>query len=79
MTLMTRTGPSGRWLVLLSVCLAAMTMPLSFTGPAVALSRIAVELGGSPIELNWVTNAFMLTFGAGLMAAGALADSHRRK
>lgn len=79
MTLMTRTGPSGRWLVLLSVCLAAMTMPLSFTGPAVALSRIAADLGGTPIELNWVTNAFMLTFGAGLMAAGALADNHGRK
>ncbi|RWD65466.1 MAG: MFS transporter [Mesorhizobium sp.] len=79
MTLMTRTGPAGRWLVLLSVCLAAMTMPLSFTGPAVALSRIAADLGGSPIELNWVTNAFMLTFGASLMAAGALADNHGRK
>ncbi|MDX8530297.1 MFS transporter [Mesorhizobium sp. VK25A] len=79
MTLMTRTGPTGRWLVLLSVCLAAMTMPLSFTGPAVALARIAADLGGSPLALNWVTNAFMLTFGAGLMAAGALADNHGRK
>ncbi|TGP55363.1 MFS transporter [bacterium M00.F.Ca.ET.230.01.1.1] len=79
MTLMTRTGPAGKWLVLLAVCLAAMTMPLSFTGPAVALSRIAADLGGSPIELNWVTNAFMLTFGASLMAAGALADNHGRK
>lgn len=79
MTSMTITGAAGRWLVLLSVCLAAMTMPLSFTGPAVALSRIAADLGGSPIELNWVTNAFMLTFGASLMAAGALADNHGRK
>ncbi|TKB21233.1 MAG: MFS transporter [Mesorhizobium sp.] len=79
MTSMTITGPAGRWLVLLSVCLAAMTMPLSFTGPAVALSRIAADLGGSPIELNWVTNAFMLTFGASLMAAGALADNHGRR
>lgn len=65
--------------MLLSVCLAAMTMPLTFTGPAVALSRIAADLGGSPIELNWVTNAFMLTFGATLMASGALADNHGRK
>ena len=79
MTLKIRTGPAERWLVLLSVCLAAMTMPLTFTGPAVALSRIAANLGGSPIELNWVTNAFMLTFGASLMAAGALADNHGRK
>ena len=79
MTLKTRTGSAERWLVLLSVCLAAMTMPLTFTGPAVALSRIAADLGGSPIALNWVTNAFMLTFGASLMAAGALADNHGRK
>ncbi|MER9302030.1 MFS transporter [Mesorhizobium sp. M0496] len=79
MTLKTRTGPAERWLVLLSVCLAAMTMPLTFTGPAVALSRIAADLGGSPIELNWVTNAFMLAFGASLMAAGALADNLGRK
>ncbi|RWF51500.1 MAG: MFS transporter [Mesorhizobium sp.] len=79
MTLKITIGPAERWLVLLSVCLAAMTMPLTFTGPAVALSRIAADLGGSPIALNWVTNAFMLTFGASLMAAGALADNHGRK
>ncbi|WP_136622671.1 MULTISPECIES: MFS transporter [Mesorhizobium] len=79
MTLKSTTGSAERWLVLLSVCLAAMTMPLTFTGPAVALSRIAADLGGSPVELNWVTNAFMLTFGATLMASGALADNHGRK
>ncbi len=54
-------------------------MPLTFTGPAVALSAIGKALGGSPVALNWVTNAFMLTFGSGLMAAGALADSYGRK
>jgi MFS family permease len=79
MTLKSTTDSAERWLVLLSVCLAAMTMPLTFTGPAVALSRIAADLGGSPVELNWVTNAFMLTFGATLMASGALADNHGRK
>ncbi|WP_032901411.1 MFS transporter [Mesorhizobium ciceri] len=79
MTSRTTTGSAERWLVLLSVCLAAMTMPLTFTGPAIALSRIAADLGGSPFELNWVTNAFMLTFGATLMASGALADNHGRK
>ncbi|GAA3093626.1 MFS transporter [Rhizobium viscosum] len=54
-------------------------MPLTFTGPAVALPAISAELGGSPIAHNWVTNAFMLTFGSTLMAAGALADSYGRK
>lgn len=54
-------------------------MPLTFTGPAVALPAISRTLGGSPLALNWVTNAFMLTFGSTLMAAGALADSYGRK
>ena len=66
-------------LILLSVCLAAIAMPLTFTGPAVTLTAIAETLGGSPVALNWVTNAFMLTFGSALMAAGALSDSFGRK
>ncbi|MDR0201241.1 MAG: MFS transporter [Delftia acidovorans] len=65
--------------MLLSVCLAALAMPLSFTGPAVALSALREALGGGPLALNWVTNAFMLSFGATLMAAGALADLHGRR
>ena len=66
-------------LILGAVCLAALAMPLSFTGPAVALPAIADDLGGSPIALSWVTNAFMLSFGSCLMAAGALADRFGRK
>ena len=64
---------------LLAVCLAALCMPLSFTGPAVALPAIAGELHGTPLALAWITNAFMLSFGGCLMAAGALADRHGRK
>ena len=66
------------WL-LLSVCLAALAMPLSFTGPAVALPALREALGGGPLALNWVTNAFMLSFGSTLMAAGALADIYGRR
>lgn len=65
--------------VLVSVCLAALAMPLSFTGPAVALPALRDALGGGPLALNWMTNAFMLSFGATLMAAGALADLHGRR
>lgn len=71
--------PLQRFLVLGAVCLAALVLPLSFTGPAVATPAIAKALGGSPIALNWITNAFMLAFGSCLMAAGALADSYGRK
>lgn len=69
---------SKNWL-LAAVCLAALGMPLSFTGPAVVLPAIRDALGGSPVQLNWITNAFMLSFGATLLAAGALADAWGRK
>ncbi|HEO9036162.1 TPA: MFS transporter [Serratia marcescens] len=74
-----RNAPPQRWLILFSVCLAGLIMPLSFTGPAVALTAIAKDLGGGLVALSWVTNAFMLTFGCSLMLAGALADRFGRK
>lgn len=70
---------SGRLFVLAAVCLAALVLPLSFTGPAMATPAIARALGGSPSALNWITNAFMLGFGSCLMAAGTLADTYGRK
>ncbi|NWA25167.1 MFS transporter [Pseudomonas gingeri] len=66
-------------LILLAVCITAITMPFNFTAAAVALPAIGRTFGGSPMELNWVTNAFMLTFGSCLMLAGALADNYGRK
>lgn len=77
--LATDRSSTRRLLVLLAVCLTAAAMPLTFTGPAVALPAIGRTLGGSPIALNWVTNAFMLTFGSSLMATGSLADTYGRK
>lgn len=73
------SSSSSRHWLLAAVCLAALGMPLSFTGPAVVLPAVRDALGGSPVQLNWVTNAFMLSFGGALMAAGALADAYGRK
>ncbi|TGQ51014.1 MFS transporter, partial [Mesorhizobium sp. M1C.F.Ca.ET.212.01.1.1] len=42
--------------------------------PALARSAAA-----SPTALAWVTNAFMLTFGSLLLAAGGLADRYGRR
>lgn len=65
--------------VLAAVCLAALILPLTFVGVAVATPAIGRELGGSPLALGWITNAFMLSFGSALMAAGTLADEYGRK
>lgn len=65
--------------VLVAVCLASASMPLAFTGPTVALPAIGEALGGSPVAINWATNAYLLTFGSLLLAAGAIADRYGRK
>jgi MFS family permease len=70
---------SNKLLILAAVCLSALVLPLAFSGGAVATPAIGRELGGSPAMLTWVTNAFMLSFGSLLMAAGALADQFGRK
>ncbi|MEH6418263.1 MFS transporter [Pseudomonas sp. CGJS7] len=72
-------GRYDRFLILGAVCLAGLVLPLSFTAPPVAIPAISAELGGSPVALNWMTNAFMLAFGSCLMAAGTLADTYGRK
>lgn len=69
----------NKLLVLAAVCLSALAIPLCFTGPAVAMGAIGRELGGGPLAMNWISNAFMLTFGSSLMLAGTLADRFGRK
>ena len=73
------SGSKTRLVVLGAVCLAALAMPLAFSGGAVATTAIGRDLGGSPVTMNWITNAFMLAFGSLLMAAGTLADRFGRK
>lgn len=69
---------SPGWTVL-AVCTAALILPLSFSGGAIATPAIGRDLGGSAQALGWITNAFMLSFGSLLMAAGTLADAYGRK
>ncbi|MFJ3483859.1 MFS transporter [Pseudomonas sp. NPDC090202] len=74
-----KASARDKMLVLAAICLSALVLPLSFTGGAVATPAIGRDLGGSAVALTWITNAFMLSFGSLLMAAGALADVYGRK
>lgn len=67
-----------RWGVL-AVCLVALALPLSFSAGAVAVPALAGRFQGAPSALAWVTNAFMLSFGSLLLAAGGLADRWGRR
>lgn len=74
-----RQDAKRRTLVLFAVCTAGLILPLEYTGPAMALAAIGADLGGSPVALAWVVNAFALSFGSAIMAAGTLADLYGRK
>lgn len=63
----------------LTIFMAATLLPLSFTGGVVTTPAIQRMLGGSPGELSWLTNGFMLTFGSFLLTAGIAADAIGRK
>ncbi|KGM27431.1 MFS transporter [Photorhabdus luminescens] len=65
--------------LVLTACLTAAVIPLSIAGPAVVVPSINKALGGSAVELSWVINAYILTYGSATMAAGSLADTHGRK
>jgi len=67
------------WLQLLAACLTGILIPLSFTGPAVVLPSISHSLGGTAVQLSWVVNGYILTYGSAMMAAGSLTDIYGRK
>lgn len=61
-------------LQVLAACLTGLLIPLCFTGPAVALPALGAELHGSAAALNWVINAYILSYGSAMMVAGSLTD-----
>lgn len=71
--------PLREWLQLLAACLTGLLIPLCFTGPAVVLPAVSRELGGTVVELNWVVNGYILTYGSSMMATGSLTDAYGRK
>ncbi|MET1115883.1 MAG: MFS transporter [Comamonas sp.] len=73
------TSPARRWLQLLAACLTGLLIPLCFTGPAVVLSAISHDLGGSPAQLAWIMNGYILSYGGAMMVAGSLTDLHGRR
>ena len=66
-------------LTLLTACLSVLILPASLTGTSVAIPRINAELHPGLVELQWVVNAYNLTFAAFMLISGSLADILGRK
>lgn len=74
-----RTRPVSTAATLVAVGLASLMVPLAVTGPAVALTRMGTDLSASGQSVQWVLNAYNITFAASLLAAGGLADRLGRR
>ena len=71
-----RTNP---WLVLVLVCLAQFMVILDATIVNVALPTIQKDLDLSETDLQWIVNAYTLTFGGFLLLGGRAGDLIGRK
>lgn len=67
------------WLVLALVCMAQFMVILDATIVNVALPSIQADLGMSDANLQWVVNAYALTFGGFLLLGGRAGDLIGRK
>jgi EmrB/QacA subfamily drug resistance transporter len=73
------TGHRNPWLVLVIVCMAQFMVILDATIVNVALPSIQADLGMSEADLQWVVNAYALTFGGFLLLGGRAGDLAGRK
>ena len=76
---MTPPKTSRRGAALAVLCLAAFTINLDTTIVNVTLPSLVRELGATTSELQWVVDAYLLTFAALVLAGGSLGDRFGRK
>src|SRR3954465_7336846 len=73
------TPENRKWWTLVAVAVGLFMIMLDNTVVNVALPSIREDLGISISELEWVVNAYALTFGVLLLTGGKLADMLRRR
>src|SRR5207237_6776997 len=72
-------GHVDPWLVLVLVCMAQFMVVLDATVVNVALPSIQKDLKISNADLQWIVNAYALTFGGFLLLGGRAGDLLGRK
>ena len=73
------TGIDRRAAMLVAICIASFLEPLATTVVVVALPEIQRATGAGFSDLQWIVNAYVLTFAALVLTGGALADRFGRK
>src|SRR6201996_7165925 len=67
------------WLTLISGALGGIMVGLDGSVVAIANPVIGEDLGASLSQLQWITNAYLLTLGVTLILAGKLGDRFGRR
>lgn len=68
-----------RWWLLAVLSLGLALVIMSIAGVNVALASLQRDLGVGLAVLQWINNAYTITFGGLLLSAGALGDRYGRK
>lgn len=69
----------NRVILLVAILISVTIVPMGVSGTGVILPHIASDLEAHPAKLQWVVNAFNLTFAVFSLVAGSLADHLGRK
>src|SRR6478609_8826198 len=76
---MTDLSTRRRLLILATVCLAAFAINLDTTIVNVALPDLGRQLGATTRDLQWIVDAYNLSFAALVLTAGSLGDRFGRR
>ena len=69
-----RNARLGKALTLAAMSLGYVVVQLDVTIVNVAINSIGADFGGSVADLQWIVNAYTITFAAFILTAGALGD-----
>jgi len=69
-----RNARLGKALTLAAMSLGYVVVQLDVTIVNVAINSIGGDFGGSVADLQWIVNAYTITFAAFILTAGALGD-----
>ncbi len=73
------SGYKNRWLGLLFICISLLVISLDNTVLNTAIPSISRDLEASTSEIQWIIDAYSLSFAALLLTMGALGDRYGRK
>ena len=69
----------ARWLILLTMCLGVLVAQIDTSVVNLALTHIRADLAADVAQLQWVVDAYNLTYATLLLTGGVLADLYGRR